>query len=751
METIWLDALSFSDYGSFIPETQFVREMGQAYLLEDAVGTPGNAAKTAFTVQEGGYYRVFVRTKNWLPDETPDSLCVSVDTVSSQNKVGTAHIHGWHFAYGGDFLLSPGRHLLSLTSSAGWFARFAAVVITNDMDYLPSPEKARWQKDREQYFYYPETNTALFNKDIFTPLVHEKTDLIVVGAGAAGITAAIAAARLGLKTILVSDRPVLGGNGSEEVSVALEGAAHRGVHERGIILEIKLYRHHHRCSWSEAFRHFVDQEESLCVLDNLMIDRAETQVLPPETAYSAKITTIHGVDTITLREHTWSADQYIDATGDGWLGYEAGALYRVGREAVFQHNEPFALKEGDGITMSGCANRTVREYAKTICSYDAEETDAPVPFTAPRWAFKMPEGDELSRDVAVMTHGEWWLENRGDYDDLFESEITRDALIRMSLGYFDWLKNSWKDREKAASLRLKSIGTYNAKRETRRLIGDYIMTQNDFEPCEKIDRSDLTDEIIEKEVLSTLTFPDTVAYTGWAIDVHHKDGIFSGKESAFFLNQRCKVTPIPFRTLYSKNIRNLMMAGRNTSVTHLALGSTRVMLTGALMGQAVGTAAYLNKKYNAAPRETGQQHMDELQSLLLKGGVYLPRVTGHDDTDLIPDASLVISKAPLTMTYRFKENKKVREISLTFALPYTQFSYGKRKDLPPMPNIAENFTLALVLPDDARLQVASVSGNYQYRASFAVDASAGGVEITFIGLKDEDAFVLPKVSCLSAP
>ncbi len=750
METLWLDALSFADYGSFLPETQFIREMGQGYLLEDAVGVPGAPCKATFFVKEGGYYRVFVRTKNWLPDEAPDALTVSIDDRPSSIKVGTAHIHGWHFSYGGDFLLPPGEHMLSLTSSAGWFARFAAVIITNDMDYLPSPEKLRWQVDRRRFFYCPVRGSSVFNEDIFTPVVHDKADLIVVGAGAAGVVAAIAAARHGLKTVLVSDRPVLGGNGSEEVSVALEGAAHRGVHERGIILEIKLYRHHHRCSWSDAFRHFVSLEPDLSVLDNLLIDRAETEPSKKEP-YTALITSIHGVDTLTLREHFLSADQYIDATGDGWLGYEAGALYRVGREAAFQHNEPLAQKEGDGITMSGCANRFTKEYAKTICSYEAEETDAPQPFTAPSWAFKMPEGDELSRDVSVMTHGEWWLENRGDYDGLFESEETRDALIRMSVGYFDWLKNSWREKEKAANLKLKTIGTYNAKRETRRLIGDYIMTQNDFLPCDKIERSDLTKEIIEKEVLSPLTFPDTVAYTGWAIDVHHKEGIFSGRESAFFLNQRCKVTPIPFRSLYSKNIQNLMMAGRNISVTHLALGVVRVMLTGALMGEAVGTAAWLGKKYDAAPREIDRSHMEELQTLLIRNGGYLPHVTGHDEADLIGEATVTLSQDPLTMHCRFNEIKKVREISLTFDLPYTEFSYGLEKDLPSMPNVTSCFTLALVLPDDSRKQIASVSDNYQYRRSFCVGADALGVEISFPDKKDGNGFVLPKVSCLCSP
>ena len=192
METIWLDALQFEEYGSFLPETQFVREMGQGYLLENAVGSPGAPCKTTFVLKEEGWYRVFVRTKNWFVEQTPDSLVVSIDDTPSQTRVGSAHIASWHFAPGGDFYLSKGRHVLSVASTTGWFGRFSAIILTNDKDYLPSPEESRWREDRKRYF---SPVVSPFTKDIFKPVSHPKADLVVVGGGAAGVVAAIAAAR----------------------------------------------------------------------------------------------------------------------------------------------------------------------------------------------------------------------------------------------------------------------------------------------------------------------------------------------------------------------------------------------------------------------------------------------------------------------------------------------------------------------------------------------------------------------------
>lgn len=702
MEIKWIDALEFENYGGFLPETQFVREMGQGYLLADSVGIPVAPAVTKFRVDECGNYRIFVRTKNWCVDYSPDGIAVEVDGIKSSHVCGKMHVQNWYFEIAGDFYLEKGEHVLSVHNTDGWFGRFASVVITNDYGFMPSPECSRMKKQRLQ---------ARNEKTVVEE--HKEYDLIVVGAGVAGITAAIAAARKSMRVALINDRPILGGNGSEEGSVTLEGAAHKGYHETGIIYEIKNYRHKYNVTWTQAFNYFTSQEKCLDVYCNILIDDAEVE--------ENRICSIHGIDTYNLSEHIFSADVFVDGTGDAWLGYYAGADYKVGREASFEYNESYAPQCADGNTMSGCATKAVTDGTDTICSYLAENTDEEVSYVAPRWAFQLPQGAGMSREPKTIFRGEWWLENRNDYDDIWESEYVRDSMIRLAAGYFDWLKNSWEKKEDTRFLQLKAFGTYNAKRESRRLLGEYVLTQNDYD--------------------GMAHFEDAVCYSGWNIDVHHVDGIFSGEGGAFDRNDIVPITPIPLRALYSRNIENLMMVGRCISVSHIGLGPTRVQLTGATMGQAVGTTAYLCKKYSALPSDIQKEHIEELQQILLKDGQHIPAVFNKDEEDLARIATIIadsyeesgkpecvangktratdgipyawISKEglPQSIYLNFKQPKKISEVRITLEMPFDKYPQGYL----PQP-VAEDLVTDLIVEvkdKDKYVSVASVKDNYQ--------------------------------------
>ena len=699
MEKIWIDATEFEDYGGFILETQFVREMGQAYLMANGVGQAVAPATVTFHTAEEGYYRVYIRTKNWLPDYNPDSIVIEIDGLRSKHVCGEAHVRDWYFEIGGDFALKRGTHTLKIYDTKGWFARFACVVITNDYDFTPSKEIRMLKKQRAKIKKL-ETKTESMGY----------YDLIVVGGGVGGVVTAITAARYGLKTALINDRPKLGGNASDEANVTLEGSAHRGYHETGIVFELKTYRHNHSATWSETFEKFTSQEKNLDVFQNMLLLDAATD--------HNRITDIFTVDTLDLREYQFSSSLYVDATGDGWLGYYAGAQYRIGREARFQHNETLAPEIADGSTMSGCATATGSRN-ETVCSYLAEKTDEPIEFKAPAWSFQLPVGVELARTPSKIECGEWWLEMPNDYDDLFESEFVRDSMFRMSLGYFDWLKNSWTEREKAATYQLKKLGTYNAKRESRRLIGDYILTENDY---------------VEEK-----TFPDTVGYCGWKIDVHHPDGIFSGKKGAFTSNKKIPISPIPFGALYSKNIENLMMAGRCISVTHLGLGPVRVQLTIGTMGQAVATAAYLCKMRNTTPRGIRDRHIDELQQLLLKDGMTVPGVKHHDSADLALQASVSATShatngdpknvtngkmwandgedyawisegdLPQSITLTFDKPNTIHQARITFDIPFSEYRYGYMEQ-PVTKHMVTDFSLS-VFTENRWQELRRVSNN----------------------------------------
>ncbi|MBQ9071403.1 MAG: FAD-dependent oxidoreductase [Clostridia bacterium] len=722
MEKLWIDAVDFDDYGGFILETQFIREMGQPYLMANGVGEAVSPAEASFTVKGGGTYRFFIRTKNWCAEHNPDGLVLEVDGMKSRHVCSEMRVNGWYFEIGADFILTPGKHTLKIYDTKGWFARFSCVVITNDYDFMPSRELKALERQRNEI-----KGLALEVSD------KGSFDLIVVGAGVGGIVAAITAARYGLKTALINDRPKLGGNAAEESNVVLEGAAHRGYHEMGVVFEIKNYKHAHNTSWSSAFEKFTSQEENLEVFSDMLLIDAVTN--------NNSITEIFTLDTHSLAQYKFSADTFVDGTGDGWLGYYAGAAYRIGREAKFQHNESFAPDAADGNTMSGSATGVDTDVNKAIFGYLAEETAEAVDFKAPDWAFKLPEGEMLGRVPSRLERGEWWLEMPNDYDDLFENEYVRDSMLRMAVGYFDWMKNSWSEREKAKSFRLKSLGTYNAKRESRRLIGDYILTENDY---------------VENQ-----SYFDSISYCGWNIDVHHVCGIFSGVEGKFTANKKIPITPIPFGTLYSKNINNLMMVGRCISATHIGLGPVRVQLTTGTMGQAVSTAAYLCKKYGKNPRAIRNEHIGELQQLLIKDGLYIPGVCHNDPNDLAKGARVSATShapggepsnvingkiwkkdgsdyawissgdLPESITLEFDAPRTVSQVRLTFDTPFNKYKYGYMEQ--PLPKeLVTDFSLSL-LKNGKWTEVKLVNGNIQRLAVLNIEPTvAKAIKITVL-------------------
>lgn len=702
MQKIWIDALAFENTGGFIFDTQFVREMGQGYLLANGVGEPIAPASTRFVLNEEGKYRIHVRTKNWNNEYTPDGIVVSVDGVKSEHICAEMRSQGWYWEIAGDFELTAGTHTLEVADTKGWFGRFAAVIITNDFDFTPSPEVKRLQRQRwEMLGGKPET-------------VHlGNFDFTVVGGGVAGIVTAVAAARYGVKVAFINDRPVLGGNGSDEAHISLDGVAHKGDHETGIIYEIKTIKEYENLTWSQAFAKVVKAEKNISLFENMLVDDAVTS--------NGKINKLHIVNTLDLKEYTLDSEFYCDSTGDAWLGYYADALYHIGREAKHQYNEAFAPEIADGNTMSGCITKVVTDGGDTICSFWSQDVGEKVEFTAPNWAYKLPEGDKLGREPMYIDRGEWWLETPNDYDDIWESEYVRDTMFRIATGYYDWLKNSWSGRDRVATYALKNLGTYNAKRESRRLIGDYIMTQNDFDGNAK--------------------FGDAVCYAGWNIDVHHINGIFSGAGGSYALNEEISVTPMPFRCLYSKNINNLFMVGRCVSVTHIALGTCRTQLTCATMGQAVGTAVYLCKKYGVDARSVGQNHINELQQLLLKDGQYIPEVFNNDENDIARNSTVfadsetengkainVINgktrprdgddyawissgELPQSITLKLDEPKSISEVRITFEIPFKKYNKGFMPQ-PERDEMVTDFKVELKTKNGYEV-IADIKNNYQ--------------------------------------
>jgi len=239
-----------------------------------------------------------------------------------------------------------------------------------------------------------------------------------------------------------------------------------------------------------------------------------------------------------------------DCAGDGGVRDDAGAQYRFGRESRDEFGESAAPERADRITMSGCI---MGNYA---LGYRAVDTGQPQAYAPPPWATRLPPPEAFHRFPKGFAGGQWWLEHPGDIDDLEDPEHARDELIRISFAYWGWIKNHWEHKTRARTYALSYVPYMDARRETRRLVGDYILKQQDAE--------------------QGVMFPDRISYGGWSLDVHNPRGIHSGKEGPYDFDGRVPIYSIPYRTLYSTNIVNLLFAGRCMSVTHIALGTVRV-------------------------------------------------------------------------------------------------------------------------------------------------------------------------------
>ncbi len=439
-------------------------------------------------------------------------------------------------------------------------------------------------------------------------------DVVVVGGGMSGICAAIASARHGARTAIIQSRSVFGGNASSEMRMHITGAGcHSGkkdLNETGILMELLLENkqrnpYHSFSIWDSVLWEKVRFQENLDSYLNTSLDSVETS--------SNKVTSITCRQTPTESTYTFTADIFVDATGNGTLGFFAGAEYRIGSEGQDEFGEPNAPAEPNSYTMGN------------TLMFIAENKGEPVKFKKPSWAYTFTEEDLKYRGHGNMSleHGKngvkeeynadsgyWWIELGGTSEDIIaDHEKINDELYKCVYGIWDHIKNC--SDHGAENYALSWVGSVPGIRESRRLVGDYLLT--------------------EMDVNTNRIFEDAVAYGGWPMDEHPPKGLFHKGPPVRYINFPGAYS-IPYRCYYSKNIENLMMAGRDISTSKMALGTTRVMGTCAVGGQAVGTAAALAIKYGCTPREVAN-HMNELQQTLLKDDCYIPGYSNADPLD----------------------------------------------------------------------------------------------------------------------
>ena len=441
--------------------------------------------------------------------------------------------------------------------------------------------------------------------------------LVVAGGGIGGVVAAITAARHGCKVILIQDRSVLGGNASSEINVGIGGANAMGYNkdarETGVIDEILVENSarstDHSCRLlDDVLWEWVEREPNIQTFLNTQVTRVTKDA-------EDRIAAIHALRSWSEQDLVVRAAFFADCTGDAVVAHEAGASWRMGREGKAEFGESLAQDVPDTKVL-GCS-----------LPFQFKDTGKPVAFTAPSFARDFSSPDSFPfRDHNRLTYSPWWAEWGGELDPIYQYQEIKDELTKIVYGLWDHLKNHGDHgMENHALIRLSPI---LGKRESRRVEGPLMLTQND--------------------VMSRRKFPDAVAYGGWPVDLHPPEGIdFRGVPAEQYF-----VDPyeIPLRCLYSKTITNLFLVGRDISVSHVALGTTRVMGTIATMGQAVGTAVALCLRDRIQPGELEPRQIAEIQQTLLRDDAYLINQRNEDSLDVARNATATAtSDAPLAM------------------------------------------------------------------------------------------------------
>lgn len=574
-QSVLLEAESFKNKGGWVIDQQSMDVMGSPYLMAHGMGTPVVDASTSVTFPRKGTYQIFIRTRNWTApwsNVAAGQFEVLVDGKSTGQKFGIKS-KDWSWVNGGAVEVENENVEITLHDLTGFNGRCDALYFTLDNTDIPPNDVHTLDALR--------TSLLGLNQEP----KEEEFDFVIIGGGMAGTCAAISAARLGVKVALVQNRPVLGGNNSSEVRVHLGARINLEPYPAlgNLVNEIGPEKGGN----AQPKDYYEDDKKLKAVLNepniSLFLNHHANKVEMDDNM----IIKVFAENLETGERRAFSAPLFADCTGDGTIGYLAGAEYMTGRESREKFNEPTAPLEADNLTMG----ISVQWFSETL--------QEPSSFPDIKWG--LPWSDEKA---FAITRGDWDWETGMGKDMVREAEFIRDYGLLVVYSNWSYVKNHYSNKKKFKNEKLKWVAYIGGKRESRRLVGDYILTEND---------------LTKQNFL-----PDGTAPTSWTIDLHYPDPENQKKfegEAFRSIAKHIKIYPypIPFRCLYSKDINNLMMAGRDISVSHVALGTVRLMRTGGMMGEVVGMAASICTDKNVTPREIYLAHFSELEKLMIKG------------------------------------------------------------------------------------------------------------------------------------
>lgn len=602
---LFIEAESFTHKGGWVVDQQSMEQMGSPYLLAHGMGVPVDDAYTNVIFPATGEYYVYVRTYNWtspwVKGEGPGKfglLLNDKEVISSLGVQGTTW--GWQSA--GKVSITKVRAEIRLRDLTGFDGRCDAIFFTSDASVFPPAGGEELSVFRKKMLGLPEK-----------PVYKGKYDLVVVGGGIAGCCAALAAARLGCKVALIQDRSVLGGNNSSEVRVGLSGLISQPPYPNlgnlldelgGVgywtfreakrdslsvrsrqIMEILSHHPEKRIHNAGPATNYEDKKKLDLVKGQQNLDLFLNTHIYNVQKNENKIVAVIGKDVLSGKEFLFKGLYFADCTGDGEVGFLAGADYRMGRESKEETGEPRAPLQADRLVMG-----------TSVQWYSEEKNDIS---TFPECPWAIPFNEET---CIPIFKGDWNWETGLNNNQITEIEFIRDYALRAVYGNWSFLKNKSKNKKQFSTRQLAWVAYIGGKRESRRLLGDIIL-------C-------------EQDLLENKKYEDASFTTTWEVDLHYPKPIKGLKDLSFLSYADVKkITPyaVPYRCLYSRNIDNLFMAGRDISVTHVALGTIRVMRTGGMMGEVVGMAASLCKKHNASPRDVYKTYLQDLKDLMMKG------------------------------------------------------------------------------------------------------------------------------------
>ena len=566
--SVLVETAHFKNLGGWMLDNQFENHLGFSYLLAHGLGNPVENASANISFPKTGRYHVWVLTKDWCPGEwdAPGQFKILLGDQPLPETLGTKA--DWTWQSGGAVEIGKDQlsTSISLQDLTGFEGRCSAIYFSLDANDTPPIDKKTLPRWRREKVGLPSTAVD-----------QGHFDLIIVGGGISGCAAAIAADSQGTKVAVIHNRPVLGGNASSEVRVHTEG-----IHGQAADILEKIDTPHYPNSDPAALDADIKRMGNMASLRNVDYFLSHTMV-----SVEMKNGRIHAVNAIETANGTlkrFTADQFIDSTGDGWVGYMAGADFRYGRESKHEFNEGWD-EHGELWSPEKPDNRVM---GSSVMWY-TRKTDSRVDFPAVPWAKPVANNH-------VATEGEWqWEYSHNDLHQIHDAETIRDHMFRAIYGSYS---NAIKHRQNA-NIELDWISFLVGKRESRRIIGDHIFTGTDAR--------------------DSIEFPDTVVTEKRKIDVHYQEKLL-GRPVDFLseaIFQKIKNTYyyIPYRSLYSKDVPNLQMAGRCFSCTHIGLGGPRVMNTCGQMGVATGFGAALCIKHKADPAKVGKKHLAELRTL----------------------------------------------------------------------------------------------------------------------------------------